>query len=112
MKISRRLFMNSSGRQSVSVNRIFHKINYSRGWFFGILIIGALFAFELFNYSTTEYALNDLLGGLRFLDAPTIHASPSASISLVLPGYSHPNKVKMNLKKCGTFLVPGCWLPQ
>ena len=31
------------------------------------MIIGALFAFELFNYSTTEYALNDLLGGLRFL---------------------------------------------
>ena len=59
--------MNRSSRQSISVNRIFHKIDYSRGWFFGIMIIGALFAFELFNYSTTEYALNDLLGGLRFL---------------------------------------------
>lgn len=59
--------MNRSGKKSVSLNRIFHKINYSRGWFFGILIIGALLAFELFNYSTTEYALNDLLGGLRFL---------------------------------------------
>jgi len=34
--------------------------------FFGLLIIGALLAFELFNYSTTEYALNDLLGGLSF----------------------------------------------
>jgi hypothetical protein len=29
--------------------------------------MGALFAFELFNYSTTEFALNDLLGELSFL---------------------------------------------
>lgn len=33
---------------------------------FGIIIIVALFAFEIFNYSTTEYALGDLLGSLRF----------------------------------------------
>jgi hypothetical protein len=59
--------MNRSGKQSVSTNRIFQNISNSRGRFFGILIIGALLAFELFNYSTTEYALNDLLGGLRFL---------------------------------------------
>lgn len=32
----------------------------------GILIVGALLAFELFNFSTTEYALTDLLGQLRF----------------------------------------------
>jgi hypothetical protein len=32
----------------------------------GIMIIGALLAFELFNFSTTEYALTDLLGQLRF----------------------------------------------
>ncbi len=38
-----------------------------RGWLFGALIIGALVAFEIFNYSTTDYSLSDLLGGLRFL---------------------------------------------
>jgi hypothetical protein len=59
--------MNRFGKQSISINRITHKIGYSRGMLFGILIIGALLAFELFNYSTTDYALNDLLGGLRFL---------------------------------------------
>ncbi|MGD8604763.1 MAG: hypothetical protein PVF49_09355, partial [Anaerolineales bacterium] len=32
----------------------------------GIMIVGALLAFELFNFSTTEYALTDLLGQLRF----------------------------------------------
>lgn len=33
---------------------------------FGIIILTALLAFELFNYSTTDYALRDLLGDLRF----------------------------------------------
>jgi hypothetical protein len=34
---------------------------------FSLLLIGALFAFELFNYSTTDFALNDLLGELKFI---------------------------------------------
>lgn len=38
----------------------------SRGMVWGILIIGALFAFEVFNYSTTDFALTDLLGDLKF----------------------------------------------
>ena len=33
---------------------------------FGIIIVGALVAFEIFNYSTTEFALADLLGSLEF----------------------------------------------
>ena len=33
---------------------------------YGILMIGALFAFEGFNYGTTEFALYDLLGDLHF----------------------------------------------
>lgn len=37
-----------------------------RGLVWGAMIIGALLAFELFNYSTTEFALSDLLGELSF----------------------------------------------
>jgi hypothetical protein len=37
-----------------------------RGMAWGLMIIGALLAFELFNYSTTQYALADVLGGLTF----------------------------------------------
>lgn len=33
---------------------------------FGIIILTALLAFEIFNYSTTDYALRDLLGELKF----------------------------------------------
>ena len=32
----------------------------------GLIIIGALLAFEMFNYSTTQFALNDVLGDLTF----------------------------------------------
>ena len=37
-----------------------------RGAIFGALLLSALVAFEMFNYSTTEYALRDLLGDLSF----------------------------------------------
>src|SRR5512139_533668 len=38
----------------------------SRGAAWGLMIVGALLAFEIFNFSTTEYALHDLLGDLTF----------------------------------------------
>ena len=38
----------------------------SRGAAWGIMIIGALLAFEIFNFSTTEFALSDVLGDLKF----------------------------------------------
>jgi hypothetical protein len=37
-----------------------------RGVVFGAMIIGALLAFEVFNYSTTQFALGDVLGDLSF----------------------------------------------
>lgn len=41
-------------------------VQVQRGMAFGVIILTALFAFEIFNYSTTEFALSDLLGGLKF----------------------------------------------
>ena len=43
------------------------RIKIQRGLLFGGLIVGALLAFELFNYSTTDFALSDLLGNLKFI---------------------------------------------
>jgi len=40
------------------------------GLLFGMLIIVALVFFEMFNYSTTDFALKDLLGDLEFLGMP------------------------------------------
>jgi hypothetical protein len=36
------------------------------GAIFGGILLIALLAFEIFNYSTTEFALRDILGDLRF----------------------------------------------
>ncbi len=44
-----------------------NRIKIQRGFFFGALIVAALIAFEAFNYSTTDFALSDLLGELTFL---------------------------------------------
>ena len=45
---------------------LFKGHHISRGTAWGIMIIGALLAFEVFNFSTTEFALNDVLGDLKF----------------------------------------------
>jgi len=42
------------------------RASFKRGMLFGLIMLGALAAFETFNYGTTEFALADLLGGLRF----------------------------------------------
>ena len=44
-----------------------NRLRLQRGFLFGFLIVAALLAFELFNYSTTDFALTDLLGDLSFL---------------------------------------------
>ena len=43
-----------------------NKLRVSRGALFGALIVAALAAFEVFNYSSTNFALADLLGELSF----------------------------------------------
>jgi hypothetical protein len=42
------------------------QVQVRRGTLFGALILMALIAFEAFNYSTTEFALADLVGDLSF----------------------------------------------
>jgi hypothetical protein len=59
--------MKATANQRQYFNSTFNKIRIQRGLAFGIIIIGALLAFEIFNYSTTEFALNDLLGDLSFM---------------------------------------------
>jgi hypothetical protein len=46
----------------------FNSFSMRRGAIFGLILVGALLAFEAFNYSTTDFALTDLLGSdLRFM---------------------------------------------
>ncbi len=43
-----------------------HRFRLRRSLAFGLILLAALIAFEVFNYSTTEFALSDLLGDLTF----------------------------------------------
>ena len=47
--------------------RVFERYKMQRGMIFGAIIVSALLAFEVFNYTTTDFALTDLLGDIRFL---------------------------------------------
>ncbi len=45
---------------------LFRGRRFNRGAAWGMMIIGALIAFEIFNFSTTQFALRDVLGDLTF----------------------------------------------
>ena len=53
--------------RSLSINLlpILRRTVSRRGAVFGAILIVALAAFEIFNYSTTQFALNDMLGELQ-----------------------------------------------
>jgi len=59
------MFRNGSLNESLS--RIWSSIIRQRGKVFGYMIFGALLAFEVFNFSTTKFALEDMLGNLTFM---------------------------------------------
>lgn len=58
--------MNSTMARNLNLSNLMNRIRLHRGLAFGVIIITALLAFEIFNYSTTEFALSDLLGNLDF----------------------------------------------
>lgn len=103
--------MNRSGTPSLMLNSLSRNLRGSRGRLFGLLIIGALMAFELFNYSTTDFALNDLLGGLRFagLRWATILAIAFCGIDFAgIARLFTPEQGKNELKEVWYLL--GAWL--
>jgi hypothetical protein len=57
--------LTSNQRKNRSATEIFGQLKPSM--VFIVIILGALVAFEVFNYTTTEHALQDLLGDLTFL---------------------------------------------
>ena len=54
-------------RKSLNAFALIQSLSRRRGFTWGLLLLAALIAFEIFNYSTTEFALTDILGDLRFL---------------------------------------------
>jgi hypothetical protein len=62
--------MNTNYRNSRGLGNLMRGVKIRRGLAWGLIIIGALLAFEIFNYSTTEFALKDVLGNLSFIGLP------------------------------------------
>ena len=58
--------MNTTFKNTRGIGAMLKGINIRRGMAWGAIIIGALLAFEVFNYSTTQFALADVLGNLKF----------------------------------------------
>lgn len=54
-------------KTSVRPFSVFSTKKLQRGQLFGYILLGALLSFEVFNFGTTDFALQDLLGDLRFL---------------------------------------------
>jgi len=50
-----------------AVRRLLRRAPVSRGAAFGLIILVGMIGFEIFNYSTTQFALLDLMGDQRFL---------------------------------------------
>lgn len=53
--------------RTFSTSKLFGGRKLQRGAAWGMMIIAALLAFEIFNFSSTDFALRDVLGELRFL---------------------------------------------
>jgi hypothetical protein len=58
--------MNINFRNGHGFSSMLKSVTIRRGMAWGIIIICALLAFEIFNYSTTQFALADVLGDLKF----------------------------------------------
>ena len=54
------------GNVGDGIASLFRGRRFNRGAAWGMMIIGALLAFEIFNFSTTQFALRDVLGDLMF----------------------------------------------
>ena len=58
--------INTSIRSGRGIASMLKGVTIRRGLAWGSIILGALIAFEIFNFSTTQYALADVLGDLKF----------------------------------------------
>lgn len=100
------------------VNRgLFSQLNLSarlqRNLVWGLLIAGALVAFEVFNFSTTEFAMRDLLGDLRFggMGWATILALAFCAIDFAGIAHMFSNNTNLRSKQASeTWYLFAAWL--
>lgn len=77
----------------------------------GIILIAALFAFEIFNFDTTQYALRNLLGDVRFIGIQWASILAIAFCSIDFAGLIHlftPERMENEPKE--VWYLMGAWL--
>src|SRR5512136_1713779 len=64
--MTKEVVMHTSFGKGRGLQSMLKGFSFRRGLLWGGIIIFALLAFEIFNYSTTQFALEDVLGSLKF----------------------------------------------
>jgi hypothetical protein len=84
-----------------------------RNLVWGLLIVAALFAFELFNFSTTEFALHDLMGDLYIGSISWASILAAAFCCIDFAGIAHmfSNHTDLrNKQEADTWYLFAAWL--
>ena len=103
--------INNATRQAGLLDQVkFPALHRNLAW--GALVLGALIAFEVFNYSTTEFAMRDLLGELRFggIAWSTILALAFCSIDFAGIGHMFSNGPKTAKQGLEIWYLFAAWL--
>ncbi|MFV1857909.1 MAG: hypothetical protein ACC647_00980 [Anaerolineales bacterium] len=86
----------------------FTKLGHERDLVFATIMVGALIAFELFNFGTTEFALTDLLGDLSlgFVSWATILALAFSAMDFAGLSWLFTPKKKVRVE---VWYLVGAW---
>jgi hypothetical protein len=94
-----------------SIRKTFTRVQVRSGTVYALIIIMAMFAFEIFNYSTTAFSLRDLLGDLRFAGVSWATFLALAFCGIDFAGIArliNPENRKNDLKE--SWFLFGAWL--
>lgn len=98
--------------KNLSIQEYVERLSMRRGAIFGGILVTALLAFEVFNYSTTEFALRDMLGSIGRLPWSVVLAIAFCGIDLpASPGCSPPSRAATNPARSGISSAHGFWRP-
>lgn len=101
------LFSTAMNKPSLS---LFHLISLSRRSIIGILLMIALLAFEIFNFDTTRYALENLLGDIRFLGVGWASILSIAFCAIDFAGLARLFTPEEREAPNATWYLMGAWL--
>lgn len=89
---------------------LFGRVNINSGMATAILLVIGLLSFEMFNYSTTNVALNDVLGNQKFLTIPWATILAIAFCGIDFAGVARLFIPEADQVEHETWFLFGAWL--